>query len=162
MILLLSPYQNAHECAVQIERATRDKVQVADTIRVAVSVLRTQQFALVIADENLIESMPGSAESLLQRMETSMPLVLDLACLKPEKVARAATATLRRRELEFEIARKQVLAELRSEMKSDLTGLLISSEMVLKTAGLSSPVTDRLTAVLEIARRMQTRLKDNQ
>lgn len=158
MILLLSPYQNAQECAAQIQRATRDKVQIANTIRLAMSALRDQQFAMVIADENLIESTPGSSDALLQRMETSVPLIVDMACLRPEKVAKLALAAQTRRQLEFEIARKQAVEELRSEMKSDLTGLLISSELALKTQKLPSATGDKLLAVLEIARRMQTRL----
>jgi len=159
MILLLSPYQNAPECAAQIERATRDKVQIVETIRLALSALRSQPFAMVIADENLIESIPGSSDALLQRMETSIPVIVDMACLRPEKVAKLAMATRKRRELEFEIARKQAIEELRSQMKSDITGLLISSELALRSEKLASPAGDKLLAVLEIARRMQTRLE---
>jgi len=158
MILLLSPYQNAHEYAAQIERATRDKVQLVNTIRLAMSALRSQQFALVIADENLLESSPETSDALQQRMETSLPLIVDLACMRAEKVSRVAVATLKRREAEFEVARKQAMDELRSEMKSDLTGLLISSELALKTEKLSTTTSDKLHAVLEIAKRMQTRL----
>jgi hypothetical protein len=158
MILLLSPYQNAPECAAQVERATRDKVQIVETIRLAMSALRSQQFTMMIADENLIESTPGTSESLLQRMETSVPLIVDLASMRPEKVAKVAVTTLKRRVLEFEMARKQAVAELRSEMKSDITGLLISSELALKAEKLPSPTTEKLNVVLEIARRMHSRL----
>jgi hypothetical protein len=158
MILLLSPYQNAQECAAQIQRATRDKVQIVNTIRLAMSAVRGQPFSMVIADENLIESTPGSSDALLQRMETSVPMIVDMACLRPEKVAKLADAALKRRELEFDNARKQAIEELRSAMKSDLTGLLISSELALKSQKLPSATADKLLAVLEIARRMQTRL----
>lgn len=158
MILLLSPYQNAPECAAQIERATRDKVQIVNTIRLAMSALRSQPFALVIADENLLESSPESSDALQQRMETSLPVIIDMACVRPEKVARVAAATLKRRAAEFELARKQAIEELRSEMKSELTGLLISSELALKTERLAPKTSEKLLAVLEIAKRMQTRL----
>ncbi len=158
MILLLSPYQNALECAAEVERVTRDKVQIVNTTRLAISALRSQPFSMVIADENLLESSPGSSDVLLQRMETSVPLVLDLVCLRPEKVGKVAVATLNRRKLEFEIARKQAMEELRSEMKSDITGLLISSELALKSEKLPTRTSDKLNAVVEIAKRMRMRL----
>lgn len=94
MILLLSPYTNAAEGAALIERATRDHVQVVDSICLGLAALRSKTFDLVVADENLLESTPQSAESLAQRMEAALPLVLDLACLRPEKVARKVTAAL--------------------------------------------------------------------
>ena len=158
MILLLSPYQNAPDCAAQIERATRDSVKVVNTLRLAMSALRAQEFSLVIADENLLESTPGSAETLVQRMERAVPLILDLACLRPEKVGKLALAATKRRELESQVAREKALAELRSDLKSELTGLVISSELVLKTPDLPWPASERLNAVLEIARRIESRL----
>jgi len=161
MILLLSPYQNAPECAAQIERATQDKVKIVNTFRLAMAALRAQEFDMVVADESLLESAPGSLDSLVQRMESATPFVLDLACLRPEKIATLVQMTRKRRELEFEMARERALAEVRSELKSDLTGLLISSELALKADGLSLPITEKLNLVLEIAKRMHSRLEPN-
>jgi len=158
MILLLSPYQNAPECAAQIERATRDTVKTVNTIRLALAALRAQEFAMLVADENLLESTPGSTESLVQRMEAATPFILDLACIRPEKVGKLVLATSKRRELEFEMARERALAELRSELKSDLTGLLISTELALKSAGLSVSTSEKLNLILELAQQMHARL----
>jgi signal transduction histidine kinase len=92
-------------------------------------------------------------------MESATPFFIDMAVMRPEKVARLVALTSKRRELEFEMARERALAELRSELKSDLTGLLISSELALDAAGVTMPVVEKLHAVLEIARRMQSRLE---
>ncbi len=112
----------------------------------------------MVADENLLESVPGSAESLTQRMQIAVPVIVDLACHRPEKIAALVVSTIKRRELEFQMARRQALEELRSELKSDVTGLLLSSEMVLKTSKLPDAAVDRLNTVLEIAKRMKTLL----
>jgi hypothetical protein len=158
MILLLSPYQNAHECAALIERATRDKVKHVPSIGLALAALRSESFEFVVADENLLESTPQSLQSLTQRMETAMPIVADLACLRPEKVANLVAATVKRQQLQFQLAREKALAELRSEMKSEVTGLLISSELVLKSSGLPAKTREKVSAVIEIAQRMKSRL----
>jgi len=162
MILLISPYQNASECAAQIQRRTQDKVKHATTIGLALAALRVQSFDLVVADENLLESTPDGAESLMQRMESAAPIVLDLACLRPEKVAKLVVETQRRHELQFKLACERARAEIRSEMKSELTGLLISSELVMKTANLPFPASEKLAAVVEIARRMKSRLESKE
>lgn len=158
MILLLSPYQNILECAAQIERATQENVKTVNTLRLALAALREQEFSMVVADENLLESTPGSVDSLMQRMEMATPIVIDLACHRLEKVAKLVLRMARRRELETEFLRKQAREELRSELKSDVTGLLLSSEIVLKNSNLPQPAADRITAVVEIAKRMKTLL----
>jgi len=158
MILLLSPYQNALECAAQIERATQQKVKTIDTVPQALAAVREHEFTMVVADENLLESSPGSVNSMMQRMEMATPIVIDLACQRPEKIAKLVLRTAQRRERETEFLRKQAREELRSEFKSDVTGLLLSSEMVLKNSSLPQPAADRITAVVEIAKRMKARL----
>ncbi|MGZ4789267.1 MAG: hypothetical protein ACXVZV_01795 [Terriglobales bacterium] len=87
-----------------------------------------------------------------------MPIIVDLVCHRPEKIASIVRSIIKRRELEFQIARRQALEELRSELKSDVTGLLLSSEMVLKTSNLPKPAADRLNSIIEIAHKMKTLL----
>ncbi len=158
MILLLSPYNNAPECAAQIQHATQDKVKTVNSTKQALAALRSQEFSIVVADENLLESEPGSLDALVQRMEMAAPLVVDLACNRPEKVGKLVALADKRRKLEFQLARQKALNDLRSEFKSDVTGLLLSSEMALKTAGLSNSAAERLTQVVEIVNRMKIRL----
>ena len=159
MILLITPYQNAPDCAAQIERATRDKVKTVNTTRLALAALRQQTFDLVVADENLIESAPGSWDSLMQRMESAAPLLLDMACLRPEKVGTLVLVSRKRREFDYEMAWQRARAELRNELNSDVTGLLIQSELALKSEDLSALTAERMRAVLETARRMRSRLE---
>jgi hypothetical protein len=160
MILLITPYQNAPDCAAQIERATRDKVKTVNTLRLALSALREREFSVVVADENFLESTPGSTDSLQQRMHAATPVVIDLLCNRPEKIAKLVSATANRRQLEFDMARCRAVEELRSELKSDVTGLLLSSEMLLK-CDVSERVAERLNTVIEIVQRMKTRLASN-
>ncbi len=162
MILFLSPYQNAPDCAAQIERLTHEQVKVVDSIRLALASLRSHEFTAVVADENLIECTPGSADSLVQRMGAAIPVFVDMACLRMERVAKLVAAACKRREAEYKIAREQAAAELRSELKSEVTGLLISSELVLKTPGHSTETSEKLEGILEIAKRMKVRLEEGQ
>jgi len=62
---------------------------------------------MVIADENLLESTPGSSDSLVQRMETTVPVILDLACLRPGKVVKLVIAERKRQALQLRLARER-------------------------------------------------------
>ena len=158
MILFLSPYQSANDCATLIERSTREEVKTVDGLRPALAALRAQDFTAVVADENLLESTPGSMESLIQRLGAAIPVFVDMACLRPERVSQYVTAAFRRRQVEYNIARELAVADLRSQLKSDLTGLLLASEMALKAGAKSEKCAEQLSVVLEIANKMRTTL----
>lgn len=159
MILLISPYQNANDCATQIQRATHEPVKSVDSIRTALAALRSQEFSAVIADENLLECSPGSADALVQRMQCATPIFLDMACMKPERVTKHVEVAMRRRELQYKSARETAAAELHSELKSELTALLLSSELALKTPNMPVSVTEKLGLVLASAKRIRARLE---
>src|SRR6185369_2090021 len=160
MILLISTYHNAPECAALIENAARDSVQTATNIRQALALLRGEEFSAVVIDENLIESNPGSFDSLSQRMSAAMPVVIDMACLKPQRIAKLVNSAVARRRVEYKMAREQAVAELKSELNSDLTGLMISSKMAMESHEVAK-TNAQLCTVLEIAQRMQERLQAN-
>ncbi|HWR17829.1 MAG TPA: hypothetical protein VN577_23570 [Terriglobales bacterium] len=159
MILLISSYKNAPECAAQIEQATHDSVKTVDTLRSAQAALRDNQFTAVVADENLLECHPGSLDGLVQRMGTAIPVIVDMACLRPHGVAKHVVKANRRRQLEEGILRKQAIFELQSELKNDLTGILISTELALKGDGLSAVSVNQMNNIMEIARRIKSRLE---
>jgi hypothetical protein len=50
---------------------TREVVKTVDSVRLAVAALRNREFSAVVADENLLECTPGSAEALLERIQSA-------------------------------------------------------------------------------------------
>jgi hypothetical protein len=158
MILLVSTYQNALDCAALIQDATHESVKTVTSIRQALNALRVEEFVAVVVDENLLEATPGSFDSLAQRMSAAIPILIDMACLKPERTAKLVNSAFSRRRVEYKMARDQAIAELKSELKSDLTGLMISSRLAMESIR-ESKANDQLSAVLEIAQRIQHRLE---
>jgi hypothetical protein len=161
MILFISPYQNALDCAELIERSTREPVKIVNSIRLALAALHVHEFTTVVADENLLECSPGSADTLVQRMGAAMPVFVDMACLRSERVAKMVDTAYRRRGIEGKIARQQAASELRSELKGEVTGLLLSSEMAIKTPDLPASAAERLVSILDIAKRIKERLDNS-
>ena len=121
--------------------------------------LRNHEFSAVVPDENLLECTPGSADALLQRLQAATPLFLDMACMRAERICKHVELAVERRALEYKAVREHALAELHSELKSEVTGLLITSELALKAPSVSPQLTERLTAVLESAKRIRAKLE---
>ncbi len=159
MILFISPYQNASHCATQIERATHEEVKAVDSVKTGLSALRTQEFSVVVADENLLECSPGSAEVLVERMQSDVPVFLDMACMSAERISKHVQLAVRRREVEYKTARQVAAAELHAELKSEVTGMLISSEMAMKIPSLPPKAAEQLATVLESAKRIRQKLQ---
>ena len=159
MILLITPNQNGPELAAEFKKTVREEVQLHTSVRHAVTALRSTEFHAVVADENLIEAFPGSADALLDHLGSAVPVFLDLAAYRAEKVTRELMAALRRREREIVAARAEAARDLRNELKSDITGLLISSELALKSAKNPERIAVQLTSVLEIAQRLKAKLQ---
>jgi hypothetical protein len=159
MILLISPYQNANDCATLTERATREEVKTVDSIRLGLAALRTHEFNAVVADENLLECSPGSADAMAERMQSAIPVCLDMSLMRAERISEHVELAVRRRALQYESARQLAKAELQSELKSEVTGLLIASEMALNSPNVPSAIGEKLTSVLESAKRIRQKLR---
>ncbi len=159
MILLISPYQNAPECEAAIEAALQEQVKTVNSIRLAQAALRSDQYTAVVADENLLECTPGSLDALVQRIGTAIPVIVDMACLRPAGVAKHVVIANRRRKVEHGLIRQQAVEELRSELRSELTGLLLTSEIAMKAFDNPAVAKQKLESVLEIAGRIQKRLQ---
>lgn len=159
MILLISPYQNAPECASAIEAAVHEQVKTVNTLRLAQAALRADEFSTVVADENLLECAPGSLDALVNRMGIAVPVIVDMACLRPAGVAKHVVIANRRRKVEHNLVRQQAVEELRSELRNELTGLLLTSEIALKSFDDPAIAKQKLVSVLEIAGRIQKTLQ---
>jgi hypothetical protein len=113
----------------------------------------------VVADENLLECTPGNADAPLQRIQSKTPIFLDMDCIRAERISKFVTWVARRRGLEYKAAREPASAELQSELKSEVTGLLITSELALKAPSVSAQLIEKLVAGLESAKRMRAKLE---
>lgn len=157
MILLITASAQAEECAQALHRATRRKVVISPGLRAAFTHLREEEFTTVVIDESLLEPR-GNLESLLKNLGAAAPVFVNLAISRAERVVRDVVAALRRVEQERYLARKAAEWELRGALKSELTGILLSTEQALAAPSLPAAVEAKLRSVHELAQRMRTRL----
>lgn len=159
MILLVTSSPMARRCAAAITQAVGEKVMVAASVRRAATLLRSMEFSALVVDQPLVEADSPGAEVLLARAGMAIPVSVNLSISSPERVARDVQAGLWRRVLEQQIALRTVRSQLNAQLSDPLTGILLSSELVLNEPALPPGVAEKLRHVYEQALLLKSRLQ---
>ena len=158
MILLITNSSHGQECAKALLAATRIKTEFASDIRTALTRLSDHEFTAVVIDESLLEPSAKSLDMLVKHLGRAIPIFVNLAVSRMERVVRDVQAALRRAEQERSMARHAVESELRSQLKGELTGILLWTQQALETPALPSVAESKLKSVYEAADKMRARL----
>src|SRR4051812_49322978 len=131
MILLITASANGPECAKALVSAARLKAEVARDLLTALNRLRENEYTAVIIDESMTDGSGKHLEVLFKHLGTAVPVFVNLGISRKERVVRDVVTALRRLEQEKTMARQSVEWELRSQLKGDLTGILLSAQEAL-------------------------------
>jgi len=157
MILLITASDRGPELARAIQNSAREETELATNTRTVLELLRRREYSAVVIDESLIDLADGKLETLLTRLEPAMPVFINLAISRSDRVIRDVMTALRRAGQERAAALNAAQAELRGQLRSELTAILLTSEQLLSSR-LPSPLEGKVRSVLEVAQRMRTRL----
>lgn len=160
MILIITASEQGPEVARAIQSSGGEKTEVAHDIRSALEQLRRREFSAVVIDESLMELADGKLELLLKRLEPAMPVFINLGISRTDRVVRDVLNAMRRAGQERTAALNVAQSELRGQLRSELTAILLTSEQLL-AAHLPVPLEGKVRSMLEVAQRMRTRLGPN-
>jgi hypothetical protein len=158
MILLITPFAKAQECAEAIRITTGETVQVASALRDAVSQLRDQEFTAVVLDQLSLEAEPEQCELVMEHLGTAVPVPVNFAISGTERVLRELRAALQRRKKEAVLAKRWAEETLRNDLKDTVTALLLSCEMALGCENLPPAAEAKLKSAHELAQELRNRL----
>jgi hypothetical protein len=127
-------------------------------VRTALNHLRESEYTAVVLDESMPDASGSLMEVLLKHVGTAVPVFVNLGVARKDRIVRDVTTALRRVDQEKDFARRSVEWELRSQLKADLTGILLSAQQALSAPALPSIVETKLKSVCELADRMRVRL----
>jgi CheY-like chemotaxis protein len=147
MILLVTASSRANQYAAALERGTGVKTQVATSARQASAKLQADEYDALVLDQ-----------SLLNRCATAMPVYVNLALHACERVARDVQVALRRAQDERVVAERVAGKLLRNELCSEVTGILLNSELALRHPGVPPEAAKKIHSVRELAEKMRSRL----
>jgi DNA-binding NtrC family response regulator len=159
MILLVTTSSRGKEYAAALEHGTGHKTHVAGSVPQAVAKLQAADYDLVATDQSLLEADLRAVDTLLNRCGTAIPVYINLALHSPERIVREVQVSLRRAGEEKQAAERCAGNLLRNELRSEVTGILLNSELALRQVGLAPGVVEKINSVRELAEKMRARLE---
>jgi hypothetical protein len=158
MILLVSGIERRRECAVALQAATGEAVEIAENLLQATTRLRIEVYSAAVFDEQLGQGAPDEMEAALAHLGTAIPVEVNLGVSGMERLVREVRAAERRRKREEATAREAAAQALRGELNGALTTLLLNCELALETSDLPAEATGRIASVHDAAQRLRTQL----
>jgi len=159
MILLVTTSGRAKECAAALEQSARQKVAIANSVGRALVRLQSGEYDALVIDESLVEIDDGAIDALLNHAAMAMPIYINLGLHRTERVVREVQAGLMRKHVERLGARRSAMCELQIQLRGDVTGILLASELALRESALPPRVADRINSVHKLAEQMRSRLQ---
>ena len=117
----------------------------AENLRRAATLLRSESYLAVVLDQYLLETEPDEIDTAMQHLGTAIPVQVNLAISGLDRLVREVRAAVERRKREEAAARQAAVGALHSELNGTLTALLLECELALRVPGLPATVTEKLT-----------------
>jgi len=158
MILLVTTSSRAKECAAALEQGTGHPTQVASSVPQAVSRLQTTEYDALAIDQSLLEADFRALDMLLNHAGTALPIYVNLALHNNDRVVREAQVALRRAEQEKKWAMNLAERVLRNQLRGEVTGILLTSELALRQPAIPADVVAKIRLVQDMAEKMRSQL----
>lgn len=159
MILFLTSLARAKECAAALQRATKRKIELTASVSRAVALLQRSEYEALILDESLVEIDEITISTLLQHARLALPIYVNLGLHGTDRIVRHVTAGLLRHEAEKLGALRTAGDLLRSQLRGDVTGLLLTSELALRDPATTPGLHEKIRSMYQVAEHMRSRLE---
>lgn len=159
MILLVTSSNRRADCGQSLEHVTGESVEVCESVRKAVSMLRNNEYSAVVLDDPMVEADGDALDSLLNHLGLAVPVYVNLAVSNAERVARELRLAMRRNRESRLIAIRAAESLLRSEIRDAVTGILLSTQLAMQTPEMPSDAVEKLTSVCQLASNIRNRLE---
>ena len=159
MILVVTPNVAIEECADALRQATSEEIVMANSLRQAATLLRTESYLAVVLDQYLLETEADEAETVMRNLGTAIPLQVNLAISGGARLAREVRAAVQRRQREEASARRAAVNTLQSELNGTVTALLLSCELALVAPGLPSAAAEKIESTHALVKKLRSQLE---
>jgi hypothetical protein len=159
MILLVTSSSRRSECGQALEHAIGESVEVCESVRKAASLLRSNEYSAVVMDDPMVEVEAEALESLMDNLGLAVPVYVNLAISNAERIARELRTAMRRHREARLIATRAAESQLRSEVRDAVTGILLSTELAMRTPEMPGEALEKLAAVCQLASNIRSRLE---
>ena len=158
MIVLVTGSSRAEECAAAIERKTHLSMAVARSVAALKDWLVKAEVEALVVDESF-QQVDGGVDGLLgSHVGAALLVYVNLSLHGAERIAQEVEFGLQRLGRERVLAMRATARELNSELKDEVTSLLLNTELAMREASLTPSASEKLRVVHEAAERMRRKL----
>ena len=158
MILLVTTSSRAKTCAAAVEQGTGHKTHLAGTVPQAISRMKLAEYGILAVDQSLLECDLRALDTLLNHCGIALPLYVNLALHSVERVVREVQVGLRRADRERSLAMRSAERVLPNQLRGELTGILLNSDLALRQTSISPDVAEKVRSVRDLAEKMRSQL----
>ncbi len=155
MILFVSASSRAADCAKAIEKAVRQTSAVCASAAEAAALSRSGEYEIVIFDQATLGNDPSDAAVILRNAEVAFPVYVNSALMNTPRIVSEVCAAIQRVQNERQAAMREAQALLRNEMKGEITGILLSAELLLSTPGIPPLAAEKARDIQQLATRLR-------
>lgn len=159
MILLVTASSRCAECATAIEQKTHQKVKTAATLNRTIELLQAHEFDVLVLDESFQQLELGAESLVATHGGMAVPTYVNLSLHGTERVAQEVKRGVERLTTEKLAAMRAAEHLLRNELRGEVTGILLNSELALREQALSPGVAQKLQVIHDDAAKMRSRLE---
>ena len=123
------------------------RFDLAHSVSRALAKLQEAEYDALVIDESLVEIDDGAVNALLNHAGMAMPIYINLGLHCTERLVREVIAGLSRKHAERLGAKRSAITELQSQLRGDLTGILLASELALRESSIPPRVAERINSV---------------
>jgi hypothetical protein len=159
MILLVTASARAQECATSIEQKTHQKVTIAGSLSRVIGLLQTHEYDVLVLDESFQQLEAGVEGLLTTHAGMAVPIYVNLSLHGSDRIALDVKRGVERLTTEKLAAMRAAELLLRNELRGEVTGILLNSELALRERPLSPGVAQKLDVIHDLAERMRRKLE---
>jgi signal transduction histidine kinase len=160
MMLLITSSPRADECKATLEASCGEQVECVGRLSSAISRLRQGEYSLVVIDQNITDPEPQAFDILTSHLGMALPVYVNFALNSTERIVREVQLARRRIELERAVAMRTATVALKNDLKTALTGILLSSELALSVPSLPEAAQAKIRSVCDLAESIRERLDE--
>ncbi len=159
MLLLITSSNRVTQFSYALEQALGEEVEIANNSKRALTQLRNGEYSAVVLDEAFVESEGDAVDMLLHHSGMAVPVYVNIAISGPTRIVRDVKTALRRHEESRLIAMRAAESLLRTELRGAVTGILLSTELALRSPDMPRDAADKLRSVCQLASDIRSRLE---
>jgi len=156
-ILLIAPESTANPVADALRRGLDVAVEIAANRRSGLASLRRGEYALVLLEESIAAADPETTDLIYQNAGAAPVLEINFVIAGPPRIVRQVRASLTRNASDQVRARAFATTALQGELNSSLSGLLLESQLALRSA--PPELAPKIRHLVELASDLRNRLR---